>query len=137
MVFDFDDDNALMFTKEVLPSLINPIPSRPLNDLVDEATLPVPNSQSRFFEVSWPPVLNPYPVMGSSNVEAWPRGFPLDRITSSETFDASRKLGAVPFDKVRKCKGSFMSSSLVYYCRTQFYHEGDNLAIPCKPRSRR
>ncbi len=98
-MFDFDDDNALLFTKDFEPSLISPVPPRPSNGQIDEATLPVPNRQSSFFEISWPPVLNPYPMMGSTSNAAWPRGFPLDRITSSDTFSASRKPDSVPFDQ--------------------------------------
>jgi len=35
-------------------------------------------------------LFNPYPSMGSTSPEAWPRGFPLDAVTDPATFEAAK-----------------------------------------------
>jgi hypothetical protein len=103
-IFDFDDDNVLLDgvsggTISVGSSgkPVAVVPLAPANGAVDEVS--VPSVEPAWAAVSasglgpTPPVFNPYPLMGSSNAEAWPRGFPLDQITRPSTWQALRVSG--------------------------------------------
>jgi len=100
-IFDFDDDNILFDAASSSSDSSNSgqsvavVPATPANGAVDEvnmASTEVVQSSNGPVEALLP-VFNPYPLMGSTNPEAWPRGFPLDHITRPATWQAPRTSG--------------------------------------------
>ena len=72
VIWDFDDDNLLKFwLKRAAPDDVLEIDS-----FIHYQDLPMVQPQSEQKQS----VFNPYPVLGSSNSNCWPRGFPLDSI---------------------------------------------------------
>ena len=107
-IFDFDDDNILFdaassgdissgssSSSGSSGQSVAVVPVTPANGAVDEVNMVSaevslsPNGPSE----AQLPVFNPYPLMGSTNAEAWPRGFPLDHVTRPATWQAPRSSG--------------------------------------------
>ena len=88
IVYDFDDDNALLSTKHAF-SILNPSHKNASAVM----TIAVPS-----LEVVEPiaynaSVLNPYPLLGATSDPAWPRGYPLELIKS--TYDRKMPVNSI------------------------------------------
>ena len=86
VIFDFDDDNQLKPGATGEPK--SPLPAEPRSGRLDEARRTGTNA------------FNPYPMMGASLEDTWPRGFPLASITDPKTFSVNRERGKAAFSKV-------------------------------------
>jgi hypothetical protein len=83
LIFDFDDDNELFLGKDGKP--IQPVPT---GEVFNGVSLDVPLA------------LNPYPNMGAEVPNAWPRGFPLERLNDVMSIGVPGQQTSVPMSKV-------------------------------------
>lgn len=91
-IFDFDDDNILYPSKDPNGQSSGnsyPLPSQPKAGKIDEV------------ERNGSDVFNPYPMMGSTNSQAWPRGFPMMQVTDRSSYDLKRRQASVPWERIQ------------------------------------